>query len=180
MDRREALKKLAVGGAIAAGGSIVLSSNNVAFAASGDPVPPPSALALTTPVGNKGEGTLRITAPPAPTGANPATTTYQWEIRGCDVDQGRTLVVVNDSTNQAIARANNGSCPSTPILTQPSNTAGSVTVRTAAGGSSSLKNLEPGNTVTLRLIVKWYVDGQLVEGRYQVSGAYPNFTVTQA
>jgi hypothetical protein len=35
MDRREAIKKLAAGGAIAAGGSMILSSNNVAFAASG-------------------------------------------------------------------------------------------------------------------------------------------------
>jgi hypothetical protein len=37
MDRREALKKLAVGGAIAAGGSLVLSSNAVAQTSSGAP-----------------------------------------------------------------------------------------------------------------------------------------------
>jgi hypothetical protein len=177
MDRREALKKLAVGGAIAAGGSFVLSSNNVVFAASGV-VPSPSALTVQTPVNSKGEGTLRLTAPPAPAGANPANTTYQWEIRGCDVKPGRTLVII--SNNRVIARGNNGSCPSTPIVTPPSNTAGSVVVRTSAGGSSSFKDLEPGNTVTIRLIVKWYVNGQLVEGRYQVSGSYPNVAVTQA
>lgn len=35
MNRREALAKLSVGGAIAVGGSMVLSSTNVAYAASG-------------------------------------------------------------------------------------------------------------------------------------------------
>ena len=35
MNRRDALKKLSAGGAIAAGGSMVLSSTNVAYAASG-------------------------------------------------------------------------------------------------------------------------------------------------
>ncbi len=177
MDRREALKKLAVGGAIAAGGSFVLSSNNVVFASSGV-VPPPSAMTVQAPVNTKGDGTLQLSAPPAPAGANPASTTYQWEIRGCDVDSGRTLVII--ANNVVIARANNGSCPSTPIVTPPSNTAGSVVVRTAAGGSSSFKDLEQGNTVTIRLIVKWYINGQLVEGRYQVSGPYPNVTVTEA
>jgi hypothetical protein len=181
MDRREAIKKLAIGGAIAAGGSIVLSTNNVAFAASGGAVAPaPSSMPVSTPFNNQGEGTLVLSAPPAPNGANPATTTYQWEIRGCDTKSGRTLVVLNAANNQVIARANNGGCPSTPIITPPSNAAGSVIVRTAAGNSSSLKDLEPGNTVTIRLIVKWYVGSQMVEGRYQVSGAYPNFVVTQA
>jgi hypothetical protein len=39
MDRREALKKLSAGGAIAAGGSVVLSSTNVAYAASNGTLP---------------------------------------------------------------------------------------------------------------------------------------------
>ena len=38
VNRREALKKLAAGGAIAAGGSLVLSSNAVAATASGPPI----------------------------------------------------------------------------------------------------------------------------------------------
>lgn len=172
MDRREALKKLAVGGAIVAGGSLVLSTNNVAFAASGTTTPLPT---WSAPINGQGQGTLVLSAPLPPPGAT--NTTYQWEIRGCDVSQGRTLVVINTANNSVIARANNGSCPSTPIITPWLPTAGSVIVRTAAGSSTSYKDLAPGNTVTIRLKVRWYVDGQMVESTYVISGPYPNMTV---
>jgi len=62
MNRREALKKLAVGGAIAAGGSIVLSSNAVAATSSGLPA---------GVAGAPGEGeNLQVVFQPAPDGNN--------------------------------------------------------------------------------------------------------------
>jgi hypothetical protein len=173
MDRREALKKLAVGGAIVAGGSLVLSSNAVALSGSGTQTPLPT---WSAPINGQGQGTLVLTAPTPPSGAT--NISYQWEIRGCDVSQGRTLVVIDAASSSVIARANNGSCPSTPIVTQWSSTAGSVIVRTAAGSSTSYKDLEPGNTVTIRLKMRWYIGSQLVESPpYVISGPYPNMTV---
>ena len=74
MDRREALKKLATGGAIAAGGSFVLSSNQVAFAASG-PVPPPPADLVTYVPGGDG-ASFEITGEPE----NTTSTSYQWQL----------------------------------------------------------------------------------------------------
>jgi hypothetical protein len=175
MDRREALKKLAVGGAIVAGGSLVLSSNAVAQSGSGTTTPLPT---WSAPINGQGQGTLVLTAPTPPSGATGAE--YQWEIRGCAVSQGRTLVVINAANNSVIARANNGSCPTTPIVTPWLPTAGSVIVRTAAGGSTSYKDLEPGNTVTIRLKMRWYnTSNQLVESPpYLITGPYPNMTIS--
>jgi hypothetical protein len=61
MDRREALKKRAAGGAIAMGGSFVPTSNAVAYAASGPSVvtvPPTSSLTGHAVGGRKATGTL--------------------------------------------------------------------------------------------------------------------------
>lgn len=177
MDRREALKKLAVGGAVAAGGSIVLSSNNVAFAQSGGP-PPPSDFVVDVQTNGSGDGTIQLTAPPAPQGSNGAT--YDWHILGCGVPKGRTLVLINSNGGQIIARGSKGTCSPIPVTTGPLPNAPAVLVRTVAGGSSNPKELEPGDTVSLRLIVNWFVGGNNVEGRYDIGGTFPNIVVTQA
>jgi len=176
MDRREALKKLAIGGALAAGGSIVLSSNNVAFAQSGI-IPPPTAMPVTvTATGKNGAGVIQLSAPPAPTGTTGAT--YEWRILGCKVPTGRTLVIINSSNNQVIARGLNGGCSPIPVSSGAIKNAPTVLIRTVAGGSTSAKELSPGDSVSLKLIVKWTIGNNVVEGRYNIGGVYPSITVT--
>jgi hypothetical protein len=180
MDRREALKKLAIGGAIAAGGSIVLSSNAVAQSASGPAVAPqPSAVPISVPVSGSGTGTVTVSAPPAPAGAVLSATTYEWQIHTCRVSNGRTLVIINPANNQIIARGQKGTCSAIPVKTGPLPNVPTVLIRTVAGGSTTPKELERGDTVSLKFIVKWSVGGQTVEGRYNVGGTYPNIKVTQ-
>jgi hypothetical protein len=178
MDRREALKKLAVGGALAAGGSIVLSSNNVAFAQSADGPPPPAAFTVVVPTNGSGAGTIQLTAPPPPAGATGAT--YNWQILECSVSQGRTLVLINSSNNQIIARGKKATCSPIPVTTGPLPNVPAVVARTVSGGSSNPKVLEPGDTVRLRLVVRWTVASTTVEGRYNIAGTYPNIQVTVA
>jgi hypothetical protein len=78
MDRREALKKLGAAGAIAVGGSAVLSSRSVAFAASGEcvaTIPTTAAIRFT----HSNASRRRITAryqPSRPSGAS--SQTYSW------------------------------------------------------------------------------------------------------
>lgn len=178
MDRREALKKLAVGGALAAGGSIVLSSNAVAFAQSTNGPPPPSQLSIATPTNGSGVGTIQLSAPAPPPGAAGGPTTYQWQILNCGIPNGRTLVIINAANNAIILRGQKNGCSSTPAKTGALSNAPTVVVRTVAGGSSTPKLLEPGNWVQLKLIVKWYVGSTLVEGRYNIGGTYPSINAT--
>lgn len=179
MDRREALKKLAVGGALAAGGSIVLSSNAVAYAQSASGPPTPSALTILVPTNGSSVGTIQLTAPSPPPGAETGPTTYEWQILGCNIDNGRTLVIINAATNNIILRGQKNGCSSTPAKTGPLSNAPTVLVRTVAGGSESPKLLQPGDWVSLKLIVKWYVGSTLIEGRYDVGGTYPSINATQ-
>ena len=181
MDRRAALKKLAAGGAIAACGSMVLSSNNVAFAQSG-PLPPdapgPEGLIITrTDTGRRGEGYIVVTAPTPPFAAERVT--YEWQIHGCSVPNGRTLVVINQTNGQIIARGLNGGCSPFVVKNGALPNAPSVVVRTVAGGSSNPKELSPGDSIDLVLIVTWLVNGAEVVGRYRISGTYPNISASE-
>jgi hypothetical protein len=78
MDRREALKKLGAAGAIAVGGSAVLSSRSVAFAASGEcvaTIPTTAAIRLS----HSNAAPRRITANYLPSRPNGASSqTYSW------------------------------------------------------------------------------------------------------
>jgi len=178
MDRREALKKLAVGGALAAGGSIVLSSNNVAFAQSTSGPPSPDLVSITTPTtGKRGAGIIKLSAPNAPDGASDGTT-YEWQIRGCSVPNGRTLVIINSANGQIIARGQQNGCSPFTVTSGPLSNAPSVDVRTVAGGSSTPKELSPGDSVNLRLIVKWNVNGAVVEGLYAIGEVYPSISAS--
>jgi len=91
VDRREALKKLAAGGTIAAAGSLVLSSNNVAFASSigdisGLPDPDETIPVVSTPITGY-PARIRVQVDPSdpsfPTvtcGGTPVTTLYEWRL----------------------------------------------------------------------------------------------------
>jgi hypothetical protein len=119
MDRREALKKLAVGGAVAAGGSLVLSSNLVAHAASAGP-----AGIIGAPLQ---EQNLTIFFPPRPDGNNngkrivlgsaqqmsaangsPVTIWYRWFIREVNLEK----------PNGATLQLRNGNSPSGMVIAQ--------------------------------------------------------------
>jgi hypothetical protein len=81
VDRREALKKVAAGGAVAAGGHFVLSSFDVAAAAS---APGISGLPDTNPFTvTSGGNTVTLTYQPQAvecTGGGPLTVQFAWEI----------------------------------------------------------------------------------------------------
>ena len=179
MDRREALKKLAVGGVLAAGGSIVLSSNAVAYAQSASGPPLAETLSIVVPINGSGVGTIQLSAPPTPVGATAGATTYEWQILNCGIPSGRTLVIINTANGKIIARGRKNGCGDTPVKSPPLSNAPTVIVRTVAGGSTSPKLLEPGDWVSLKLIVKWYVGSTLIEGRYNIGGTYPSINATQ-
>jgi hypothetical protein len=83
MNRREAIQKLAAGGAIAAGGSLVLSSNNVAFAASGCMLVdvPADGAPLPLAAGDAGTGVLDIAVSPPPScTCDDFTPMYDWTL----------------------------------------------------------------------------------------------------
>ena len=75
MDRREALRKLGVAGAIVVGGSAVLSSQDVAFAASGciASIPTPISLTIT-----QQRTRSRVTIAYAPPSTPGVTVNYKW------------------------------------------------------------------------------------------------------
>ena len=88
MDRREALKKLSVGGAVAAGGSIVLSSTNVAYAMSGQP---PTTAQFTIGAGSSTSlASVRVILPVTP-GCTP--TGWAWTLNSWSVSQGNSATV---------------------------------------------------------------------------------------
>ena len=92
--------------------------------------------------------------------------------------QGRTLVIINAFNNQIIARGQNGGCSPIAVSSGPVPSAQTVLVRTVAGGSSSPKELSPGDMVSLKLIVKWSYGTTVVPGTYNIGGRFPNITVT--
>lgn len=118
MDRREALKKLAVGGAIAAGGSLVMSSNLVAYAASGGPAGIVGApyqgddLAIyfpPRPDGNNNGKRIVLGSAQQMTAANgsPVTVWYTWYIREVNLEKpnGATLQLRRGNTSTGLVIA---------------------------------------------------------------------------
>ena len=96
MDRREALKKLAAGGTLAAAGSLVLSSNEVALASSignvtGLPTPTQTIPITYTPItGFPARVGVAVDTndpgfPQVQCGASPVTTLYQWRLASYNV-----------------------------------------------------------------------------------------------
>ena len=118
MDRREALTRMAAAGAVATGGSFVLSSNGVAFAASiGETglvegsIPPAGApLPISfdpRPAGNNSGKELALgdaTAAACTSGA-PATALYGWRINDFDLRGGprRSTLEIRNSGGRVIA-----------------------------------------------------------------------------
>jgi hypothetical protein len=169
MDRREAIKKLGAAGVVVAGGSMVLSSNNVAFAASADTcltgIPGPSApLPLTYRVSRGGTRlniSVNVTAKCNCT--NPvrnATSTYSW-----DASPTYTLVPPNTPSGPAgyrVVRQGNVSSRNSSLLRKNPN-----------GTNGTWVN---GDKYSLNIKVTWKCTNapKRVEATYKVSGTYPS------
>ena len=172
MDRRAALKKLAAGGAIAAGGSFVLSSNQVAFAASGGTSIPGPGDDLPISSGST-QGQVSITDStyytcPEPGGGEP-TVTYSWKINGYNLRPpgNSTIELVDANTGEVLQTAELGpTCESScaNLLYQ--------------GGSNSAflrrdhSKLKDGDEYDIGLMVEWQC-GSVTTRVYSVRGIYP-------
>lgn len=179
MNRRDAIRKLAAGGAVAAGASVVLSSNDVAHAAS----PPDTGL---TDVPGPGEplqlnfvpnadGTVTIgdaESPACTTGGAP-TVTYSWKVNSFSFSGGnRHLVIVNASNLSQVIQDASGSSGYSPPNTDHS----AIELRkTNSGKPRVVKELEPGDTYTISVLVTWQCSGanSALEAEYTLTGNGP-------
>ena len=100
MDRREALKKLGVGGAVAAGASLVLSSNPVAAAGSGPPGLPPNPRPSVIYSNASNTITITLTVPNC-TDGSPPTTQYLWSNPTGTLATGNQTVTISGSSMNA-------------------------------------------------------------------------------
>lgn len=178
MNRREALQKLAASGAIAAGGSLLLSSSDVAYAASPPGtgltgVPGPGEpLRIQATFNSNGTITISDTSNPSCDGGGPVGTTYAWTIESIHLGSSkRNFYVLDADSNAAIASAQNKKgCTNCP-QSSGSTSLGSVILRKDNNGGQ-LKPLESNDRFTLRLQVSWNCVGasNSVTTEYLISG----------
>jgi hypothetical protein len=119
VDRRQALQKLAAGGAIASVGSVVLSSRDVAFAASGgtclvgapaDGVPPVVSIDLNK---KQIKFTVQGDVSCTPTGGKPSIS-YNWTIQA----SSPPMTIQNESrSNPSVKRADGANFETTDTYT---------------------------------------------------------------
>lgn len=175
MDRREALRKLGAAGAIAAGGSAVLSSNSVAFAASAGTclagIPGPTTnltvgggFLTYSATNNDKDITITITVNATCTcgGATAATKTYLW-----DTQPTYTLQVPN-----------NPSGPSGYRVERSGSVTGSSAQLTRGFPASATGNpnkFQTGDQYKIGVNLTWQCAGSAskrVEARYSIEGTY--------
>lgn len=180
MDRREALKKLAAGGAIATTGSFVVSSRAVAFSGSGEPsgltgVPGPNEVlpvSVQTSLSSNGKrGTVIISDTTTPMcGNQPPNRHYCWRINTFGVKGGRgwKLQVKDGNDSQVICDYISQS------FTPPNTNHGTVLIRKAnKGGGAQL--LDRGDHYAADMYVTWQCQGSsTVEAIYRFSGTFPD------
>jgi hypothetical protein len=180
LNRREAIRKLAAGGAVAAGASVVLSSHDVAFAASppdtgltnvpGSTEPLPIAFMPNT------NGTVTVgdaTSPACTSGGGP-TVTYSWKVNSFSFSGGnRHLLVVNAANLSQIIHDTSGSSGySSPNTGHPA-----VELRkTNNGRKRQIKPLESGDSYSISVIVTWQCSGanSALEAEYTLMGMGSN------
>ena len=151
MDRREALKKLAAGGAIAAGGSFVLSSNQVAFAASG-----PNAILEYEPTADGATFTIV---------GFPDDAFYQWRLNYLSLTPAsKKQVNLIDSTGNVLYSSPLGVkvCGPCTDWTSSSNSLGTISLDRHNG-------MQPGDAFELDVIVTSSTTGT---SEYRITGSY--------
>jgi hypothetical protein len=156
VDRREALKKVAAGGAVAAGGHFVLSSFDVAAAAS---APGISGLPDENPFAVTSSGnTVTITnqAPdPTCTGGGTPTVQYEWEIVDFTGASGQNPLLEVQNAGLTIA-----SFPTGTRVSPLSASYSSVTLRRTPG------NLNTADSFQIRARVRWTCPSNSAEAVY--------------
>lgn len=197
MNRREAIRKLAAGGAVTLGASAVLSTRDVAYAASAPgtgltDIPGPSEpLPITSTSGN-GNGTVQIgDASTATCASGTLASTFSWRINAYNVSDADTIFgaiapqfVVKDAGDAVLIAAGTNfsnncfTCP-TPY-SPPTSTNATVTLRKRIyinffGGIEFEVPLSPGDTYDIGLLRSWQCTGagSAVTAEYRISGSYP-------
>ncbi len=181
MDRREALKKLAAGGAIAATGSVVLSSRDVAYAASGPgtsltEIPGPSEplpITVQTNISNNGKtGTVTVGDNTSPTcGSGTMMRSYSWRINSYNISGGNSwkLQIKDSNDSQVIADFISTN------FSQPNSNHGIVLLRKANNGGAA-KPLDRDDDYSVDMFVTWQCSGAgaYVEAIYRFSATFPD------
>ncbi len=179
MNRREALQKLAAGGAIAAGGSFALSSTEVAYAASPPgtglvDVPGPGEALPIQPVFNaNGTVTITDTSNPSSATGGAVSTTYAWTIESIYLGSSRRNFFVLDANSGSVITSakNKKGCTNCPQSTG-STSVDSIVLRKNNNGGQ-LQPLDSSDTYTLRLQISWYSSGaaKAITAEYVISGS---------
>ncbi len=173
MDRREAIKKLAAGGAIAATGSMVLSSREVAYAASAPGtgltnVPGPTE-PLPVSATNNSNGTVTLTDASSPScSVGSLTRTYSWKINGFNLKGGNSwkFFVRNSNDTQTVREGIGGY--SSPNLNH------STVVLRKTNKPDKLKPLDNGDSYDISMLVTWSCGaGAYLQAEYRYTATYP-------
>ena len=177
MDRRAALKKLAAGGAIAMGGSMVLSSNSVAYAASVPTVvisgipPAGQPLPVSIPPFSNSSGILTIvdSTQPLYNGAQSVQVSHAWRINGYNLRQNSATGVEIRTGGQRIQASGQPTCVTGcgGSYFTGTNTAEVQTF----GGNDKNKKLQGGDTYDIGMMVVWQVPNvQTITAVYRITG----------
>jgi hypothetical protein len=156
MDRREAIKKLAAGSALAAGGSMVLSSRDVAYAASTpgtglfDVPGPTDNLPVTL---NSSGGIMTLSDPSNPT-CTPGSLdrSYSWKINQLHLWKRSGTLEIRNSTNTETIRDGVGG------YSAPNPNHGTVTLRKMSE-SGQPEDLRKADKFEIELLVTWRCSG---------------------
>lgn len=177
MNRRDAIKKLAAGGAVTLGASAVLSSNNVAFAAS----PPDTGLSGVPPRGaapplsfspnGNGTVTLDLSSDATCASGGSPTITYAWKVNGFSFSGGNRHLIIS-SNGQTVHDTTGGSGYS-------SHSTGYSVIdlaKTNNGSKRKIKPLDSSDTYNLSVIVTWQCLGanSALEAEYVIAGVGPS------
>jgi hypothetical protein len=180
VNRREAIRKLAAGGAVAVGASAVVSTRDVAYAASPantnlsnvpaelDPLP------ISFSANANGTVTIGDVTPAACIGGGTPTITYSWKVNGFSLSGGnRHLLVVNASNpNDVIHDTTSSTGYSSPSTSHPA-----VELRkTNNGKKRTIKPLDSSDSYNVSVIVTWQCGGEnsALEAEYTFAGVGSN------
>ena len=183
MDRREALRKLAIGGALAAGGSMVLSSNNVAFAASAEPLSGIPTQGQSLPVApsssaSSGTVTLSYASQAVCASGDRVETTYAWRINGFVLKKNGSEGMFLTSGGTTIRAASGNTCIGCPAPSSGAYVAGTGTATIQPLGKNA--KFQKGDSYNVGLLVTWACPHRTVSAEFALTGAFREDTGTQA
>jgi len=177
MDRRQAIKKLAAGTAIASGGSLVLSSRDVAYAMSAPGTgligAPGSGDVQHITTWNNPNGTVTLSDtnnPSCSPGAGELERSYSWRINSFNIKGGRTWkFFIRNASDTATIREGAGG------FSDPNTTHNTVVLR-KTNKPGKLKPLDNGDSYSIEMMVTWKCSEAASSLRYQYrfSATYPN------